>query len=94
MVNHSLFAAVGAPVTVGMALLYSPMVSTLAMLPVSLSGLGVPQAAYAYFFGLSGVPAAASVAVSLAFFAVVAISTLPGAIAFVFARKRGETDGI
>jgi glycosyltransferase 2 family protein len=94
MVNYSLFAALGSPVTVGMALLYSPMISTISMLPVSLSGLGVPQAAYAYFFGLSGVPAAASVAVSLAFFATIAISTLPGAAAFVFARKRGETDGI
>lgn len=94
MVNYSLFAALGSPVSLGMALLYSPMVSTVAMLPVSLSGLGVPQAAYAYFFGLSGVPEAASVAASLAFFAVVAASTLPGALAFVFARKRGETDGI
>lgn len=94
MVNYSLFAALGSPVTVGVALLYSPMISTISMLPVSLSGLGAPQAAYAYFFGLSGVPAAASVAVSLAFFATIAISTLPGAVAFVFARKRGETDGI
>ena len=94
MVNHSLFSAVGEPVSIGMALLYSPMISTVSMLPVSLSGLGVPQAAYAYFFGLSGISAPAAVAVSLGFFLVVALSTVPGAVAFVLARKRGETDGV
>lgn len=94
MVNHSLFSAVGVPVSIGMALLYSPMISTVSMLPISLSGLGVPQAAYAYFFGLSGVGAPSAVAVSLGFFLVVALSTIPGAAAFVVARKRGETDGV
>ena len=94
MVNASLFWAIGNPVSIGIALVYSPMISTVSMLPISLSGLGVPQAAYAYFFGLSGVPMAASVAVSLGFFLVVAISTLPGAILFLFAKNEGETDGL
>ena len=94
MVNASLFWAIGEQVSIGMALVYSPMISTVSMLPISLSGLGVPQAAYAYFFGLSGVPMAASVAVSLGFFLVIAISTLPGAVLFLFAKNKGETDGL
>jgi len=94
MVNWSLFSAFSAPVPVGQALLYSPMISTISMLPVSLSGLGVPQASYAFFFGLSGAPEAVSVAVSFGFFVVIAVSTLPGAVLFMLARRTGEADGI
>jgi uncharacterized membrane protein YbhN (UPF0104 family) len=94
MVNHSLYAAFGSPVSIGQALLYSPMISTVLMLPASLSGLGLPQAAYAFFFAHSGVSEAVSVAVSFGFFVVVALSTLPGALLFVFARRTGETDGL
>lgn len=92
LVNYFLFQALGYPVGLGQCLVYTPMISTLTMIPISLSGLGVREAAYVYFFSRHGVPEAASVAVSLAFFVCVAIATLPGAPLFLVMRRKAQTN--
>jgi hypothetical protein len=56
--------------------------------PISISGLGVREAAYWYFFSQIGVGQAEAIAASLLFFIVVGICSLPGAPLFVFGRKR------
>lgn len=89
LVNWALFHALGTPVGVAHCLLYTPMAFTVAMLPVSVSGLGVREAAYAYFFGLSGAPPAAAVACSALFFLVVGAVSLPGAPLWMLARRGG-----
>lgn len=94
LANLFLFSVLGHPVSVGLCLVFTPMISTVTMLPVSLSGLGVREAAYVYFFVQEGVPAPVAVAASLLFFASVAVATLPGAPLFLFARRRGATDGL
>lgn len=81
-VNAALFSALGVPVGLGACLIFTPMIFALTMLPLSLSGFGVREAAYAYFFAFVGVPMADAVAVSLAFFGLVAIISLPGAPLF------------
>jgi len=86
-VNAALFAALGAPVGLARCVVYTPMAFTVTMLPISISGLGVREAAYAYFFALGGTPPADSVAASLLFFIVVGLSSLPGAILFALGRR-------
>jgi uncharacterized protein (TIRG00374 family) len=88
VVNVCLFAAMGVPVSLARCAVYTPIVFALTMLPVSISGLGVREAAYAFFFAQAGVGPAESVAASLLFFAVVAVSSLPGAPLFVLGRPR------
>ncbi|HET7824150.1 MAG TPA: hypothetical protein VFK90_02410, partial [Anaeromyxobacter sp.] len=67
---------------------YTPMIFTVTMLPVSLSGFGVREAAYVWFFGQAGVGPADAVAASLLFFAAVALASLPGAPLFALGRRR------
>lgn len=87
-VNYCLFAAMGVAVTLGHCVVFTPMVFTLTMLPVSISGFGVREAAYWYFFAQAGASREEAVLGSLAFFAVVGIASLPGGILFVFGRKK------
>jgi uncharacterized protein (TIRG00374 family) len=92
-VNACLFAAMGLEPSLARCVVYTPMIFTITMLPVSISGLGVREAAYAYFFGQAGVGRADAVAASLLFFVVVALASLPGAPLFALGRRRGAADG-
>lgn len=89
-VNACVFRAMGVPVSLAACVVYTPMIFTVAMLPVSLSGLGVREAAYVWFFGQAGVGRADAVVASLAFFLIVAVSSLPGAPLFALGRRRAR----
>lgn len=86
-VNSALFLALGIEVGLAESLIYTPMIFTVAMLPISISGLGVREAAYAWFFAQIGVAQADAVLVSLLFFVLVALCSLPGAPLFVLRRR-------
>ncbi len=90
-VNACLFEAMGVPVPLARCIVYTPMIFTITMLPVSLSGLGVREAAYVYFFGQAGIAQADAVTASLVFFLVVGLASLPGAPLFALNRRRGRT---
>jgi uncharacterized protein (TIRG00374 family) len=85
-VNACIFNAMGVAVSLAQCVIFTPMIFTVTMLPISLSGLGVREAAYWYFFSQVGVTQADAVAASLAFFVIVGISSLPGALLFSFKR--------
>jgi uncharacterized protein (TIRG00374 family) len=85
-VNACIFKAMGVPVSLAQCLIFTPMIFTVTMLPISLSGFGVREAAYWYFFSQVGVSQADAVAASLAFFVIVGISSLPGALFFSIKR--------
>ncbi|HET7753788.1 MAG TPA: lysylphosphatidylglycerol synthase transmembrane domain-containing protein [Anaeromyxobacteraceae bacterium] len=89
-VNACLFAAMGLPPSLARCVVYTPMIFTITMLPVSVSGLGVREAAYAYFFGQAGVARADAVTVSLLFFVVVGLASVPGAPLFALGRLRPD----
>lgn len=90
-VNAALFAALDVRVGFGACLIFTPMIFALTMLPLSLSGFGVREAAYAYFFAFVGIPLADAVAVSLAFFLIVALVSLPGAPLFFLSDARAQS---
>ena len=88
LVNFAIFRALGVAVSVGSCIVYTSVISAVTMVPISISGHGVREAGYVYFFGLAGVTAGVAVTASLLFFAIVALSTLPGALLFAIDRKR------
>jgi uncharacterized protein (TIRG00374 family) len=90
LVNACLFAAMGDPPSLAGCVLYTPIIFTVTMLPISLSGFGVREVAYAYFFGLAGVEPAAAVLASLLFFVVVGFASLAGGPLFALGRGRGH----
>ncbi|MDF1542820.1 MAG: lysylphosphatidylglycerol synthase transmembrane domain-containing protein [Anaerosomatales bacterium] len=87
-VNYCIFEALGSPVGLAECIVYSSIVSAVTMVPISISGHGVREAGYAYFFGLAGVPASLAVTGSLLFFLFVAVATLPGAVLFALGGRR------
>lgn len=89
-VNACIFNAMDVPVSLAHCIIFTPMIFTVTMLPISLSGLGVREAAYWYFFSQIGVGQVEAVIASLAFFVIVGICSLPGAPLFVVNRRRAS----
>lgn len=79
---YFLFIAVGASQPFSLMLMIVPIITLIALLPISLFGLGVKDGAFVFFFGSAGVPASLALAVSLTSYGVViAGSVLLGVIA-------------
>lgn len=78
VVNWCLSQALGGLMTLPMILLFNPLIALVLMLPVSIGGLGLNQAAYPFFYGLGGVPADHAVAVSVLMQAIIIVGSLPG----------------
>ena len=70
------------PVALRYCFLLLPLVIILAMLPVSIAGLGVREGGAVYLFGKVGVDAASALGISLGWFAVTALTSSLGGLAF------------
>jgi hypothetical protein len=66
--------------------LFNPMIAILLIVPISIGGLGTGSVLYVYFYGLVGVPATLSFALSLIKQAVIYLGSLPGG--FLWLRRR------
>lgn len=90
MVFHSIvvlftyytFLALGASVPLVYCFLFVPIISAIQMLPISVSGFGVREGAYVYFFGWVGLSVTQAVTASLMFWALVALVSLAGGAIF------------
>ena len=78
---------IGAGLNLGVPLayffLYVPLITFVAMLPVSVAGLGVREGGAVYFFAKVGVDAAAALGMSLAWFSLSLIVSSLGGLAFL-----------
>ena len=72
---------------------FVPMICVLMMLPISVAGLGVAQAAFVWFFAHAGVASADALALSFLFIGLSIFGTLPGAFAYAVlpGSRRTET---
>ncbi|MFH0965098.1 MAG: lysylphosphatidylglycerol synthase transmembrane domain-containing protein [Planctomycetota bacterium] len=75
-------------------LLFLPIIYFVSSLPISLSGLGVREASFAFLFGLIGVPASLAVMLSLIFFFLQTLSSLPGGVFYALMRQKITRDEI
>lgn len=82
-VQYVLARAAGAEVPFSYCLVYHPVVSVIAALPVSVAGLGVREGGYLYFFGRIGIDGATAVTASLLWFAVSSVASLIGGVVFL-----------
>jgi hypothetical protein len=88
---------IGAGLNVGVPLsyffLYVPLITVVAMLPVSVAGLGVREGGTVYFFAKVGVDTASALTMSLAWFSLTLVVSGLGGLAFLVnthAAKRAE----
>jgi hypothetical protein len=67
--------------------IFIPVISTIASLPISISGLGVREASFVLLFGFLGISPVQATAVSFAWFLSVATGSLPGLIEYLRYKK-------
>jgi glycosyltransferase 2 family protein len=91
-VNWLLSQSMGGLMPLPTILLLNPLIALVLMLPISIGGIGVSQAAYPFFYGLAGVPPSHALAVSLLMQAVVILGSLPGAFFWLRGRRRPAGD--
>jgi len=82
LINYAIFQALGSQVSLAYCLLFIPIIMAISLLPISISGLGVREGAYVYFFGQIGLSTAEAVAASLLFFILVVLASLIGGAIF------------
>ena len=76
--------ALGLSVAFKAFFLLIPVVTIVAMIPVSIAGLGVREGAMVYLFGKIGLPSASALSLSLTWFLLTVLASLPGALIFAF----------
>jgi uncharacterized membrane protein YbhN (UPF0104 family) len=70
-------------------LIFIPIISTVSMIPVSISGLGVREASSVVLFNYIGVGPVQATAISFAWFLSFVAGSLPGLVEYLRHRKRG-----
>jgi uncharacterized protein (TIRG00374 family) len=73
----------GLPVPLPYFFVYVPLITVIAMLPVSVAGLGVRESSTVFFFGRIGVEPATALSMSLVWFALSVIVSALGGFAFL-----------
>jgi hypothetical protein len=73
------------------ALVFFPLVDVVAMLPVSISGIGLREGGYLFFLGRLGVAPERAIASSIVWLAIVVASGLVGGLVFVLYRGRCQS---
>jgi len=81
-INIFIIKALGLNVPVAFVFLFIPIIFAITMLPISMNGLGLREATYAYFFAQVGLSTEESVTVSLFFFLIVTLVSLIGGVIF------------
>lgn len=60
--------------------LFNPLIAFVLVVPISVNGIGLKEAAFVFFYGLVGVPQSQALSISLVFHAVIVVSSLPGGV--------------
>jgi uncharacterized protein (TIRG00374 family) len=93
LVNWFLSQSMGGLMPLPTIFLLNPLIALTLMLPISIGGIGVSQAAYPFFYGLAGVPPSHALAVSLLMQALMIIGSLPGAFFWLRGRRGQAASG-
>ena len=69
---------------------FIPLILLVMLLPVTINGIGTSQAAFVWFFGRAGVPAASAFTLSVLFVALGVVGNLPGGLLYAFGGQTGR----
>lgn len=81
--------AYGNGITLYIAVVATPLVLLVSMVPISVAGWGVREGAFVVVFGLFGVSSATSLTVSISFGVAFLLAYIPGAVLFLLRRRTG-----
>ena len=86
VVNYLISLALGGGIALLHIFLFTPLITFVLLIPISIGGIGLNQSAYVFFFNLVGVPEQKSLAMSLIMQAIIIVASLPGGV--LWWRKR------
>jgi len=90
----TLAAGMGEKIPLLVLFVFLPIIITITMIPISISGLGVREGSFVILLGLIGVKSEIATSLSLAWFFSVFVGSLPGlAIYFRLPRKPKQIQG-
>jgi uncharacterized membrane protein YbhN (UPF0104 family) len=85
---------IGQQLTFTSLFVFVPIIVTVTTLPISISGLGVRESAFVLLFGLVGIPAQESVAISFLWFLSVAAASLIGLVEYLRFRNTRSGEAV
>ena len=83
--------AIGSPIILGYYFILLPIVWLVAMIPISINGLGLREGAFVVLFVSIGMSKEAAIAISVLFLAQAMLQGLIGGVLFLVHRKEGKT---
>lgn len=86
VINYTAGLSLGFRLPLYSHLVYIPIISIIAIIPVSINGIGVREWGYVFLFGLVGLSSGEALSLSLLFFAVGIVGSLAGGVAFLVRR--------
>ncbi len=78
--NYLISQALGGGISLLHIFLFTPLITFVLLIPISIGGIGLNQSAYVFFFNLVGVPEEKSLAISLIMQAIIIVASLPGGV--------------
>ena len=87
IVNYALSESLGGGISFLAICLFNPLIGLVLLIPISIGGIGINQNAYVFFYGLVSVPRDHALAVSLLMQGLIIISSLPGGLLWLRAKR-------
>ncbi len=88
VVNYLIALSLGGGISLLHIFLFTPLITFILLIPISIGGIGLNQSAYVFFFNLVGVPEEKSLAISLIMQVIIVVASLPGGV--LWWRKRAR----
>jgi len=80
VVNYLIALSLGGGISALHVFLFTPLITFVLLIPISIGGIGLNQSAYVFFFNLVGVPEEKSLSISLIMQAIIILASLPGGV--------------
>jgi uncharacterized protein (TIRG00374 family) len=92
IINYFIAKGLSNPIPIFALLTYIPIITVISLIPLTINGLGLREAAYVYFFSSLSITEGEAMSLSLVFFFASVIASCVGGIVFVFLKKDIATD--
>jgi uncharacterized protein (TIRG00374 family) len=90
IINYFIARALGKPIPIFALLAYIPIITVISLIPVTINGLGLREAAYVYFFSSLNMTRSQAMSFSLIFFFTSVIASCVGGIVFLFISRENK----
>jgi uncharacterized protein (TIRG00374 family) len=91
--QYAIARSMGLDIPVVYFFLFNPLIAFVLVVPVSVNGIGLKEAAFVFFYGLVGVAQPAALSISLLFHGIIVASSLPGGLVWLRRRTLAPPNG-